>query len=171
MIFSLHQVLQCPTDRLLTVGCSQALLASSHLYHEVKKNAESHGVMVDGVRMDLGKMMAQKDTAVSGLTKGIEGLFKKYKACFFLHSAAPCVQQTLCTSQLQNHVMLAAACHETVLRMLAFCSLAGLFEPRMCTVGLSALCCTCYLAHTRSQIHHVSQQINEVALSMHRWST
>ena len=59
---------------------AQALLASSHLYHEVKKNAESHGVIVDGVRMDLGKMMAQKETAVAGLTKGVEGLFKKYKA-------------------------------------------------------------------------------------------
>jgi len=59
---------------------AQALLASSHLYHEVKKNAASHGVMVDGVKMDLGKMMEQKETAVAGLTKGIEGLFKKYKA-------------------------------------------------------------------------------------------
>lgn len=58
----------------------QALLASSHLYHEVQKNAASHGVIVDGARIDIGKMMAQKDKAVSGLTKGVEGLFKKYKA-------------------------------------------------------------------------------------------
>ncbi len=58
----------------------QALLASSHLLHEVQKNAASHGVMVDGARIDIGKMMAQKDKAVSGLTKGVEGLFKKYKA-------------------------------------------------------------------------------------------
>ena len=57
----------------------QALLASSHLLHEVKKNAVDHGVIVDGVRIDIGKMMAQKDKAVSGLTKGVEGLFKKYK--------------------------------------------------------------------------------------------
>jgi len=35
--------------------------------------------MVDGVRMDIDKMMAQKDGAVAGLTKGIEGLFKKNK--------------------------------------------------------------------------------------------
>ena len=64
----------------------QALLASSHLYHEVQKNAASHGVIVDGARIDIGKMMAQKDKAVSGLTKGVEGLFKKYKA---RHAAAP----------------------------------------------------------------------------------
>ena len=31
------------------------------------------------VEIDLPAMMAQKDQAVSGLTKGIEGLFKKNK--------------------------------------------------------------------------------------------
>lgn len=78
----LHRVFRDLGSRpkLVRVAHAQALLASSHLYHEVKKNAESHGVIVDGVRMDLGKMMAQKETAVAGLTKGVEGLFKKYKA-------------------------------------------------------------------------------------------
>ena len=71
---------RCAQCHMLYSAPAQALLASSHLYHEVKKNAESHGVIVDGVRMDLGKMMAQKETAVAGLTKGVEGLFKKYKA-------------------------------------------------------------------------------------------
>ncbi len=47
--------------------------------HEIQKNAEHHGIIVDGARLDIDKMMAQKDNAVSGLTKGIEGLFKKYK--------------------------------------------------------------------------------------------
>ena len=64
---------------LNTVIHSQALLASSHLMHEIQKNAEKHGIIVDGARIDIDKMMAQKDKAVSGLTKGIEGLFKKYK--------------------------------------------------------------------------------------------
>ncbi|CAL8466251.1 g5787 [Coccomyxa elongata] len=65
----------------LNVGCipSKALLASSHLMHEIQKNAEHHGIIVDGARLDIDKMMAQKDKAVDGLTKGIEGLFKKYK--------------------------------------------------------------------------------------------
>lgn len=57
----------------------QALLASSHLLHEIQKNAANHGVMVDGARIDIPKMMAQKDKAVMGLTKGVEGLFKKNK--------------------------------------------------------------------------------------------
>ena len=57
----------------------QALLNSSHLYMEATKHAASYGVMIDGARMDIAKMMAQKDKAVDGLTKGIEGLFKKNK--------------------------------------------------------------------------------------------
>ena len=65
----------------LNVGCipSKALLHSSHMYAEAKHSFASHGVVVDGVSIDLPKMMAQKDGAVSGLTKGIEGLFKKNK--------------------------------------------------------------------------------------------
>ena len=35
--------------------------------------------MIEGASIDVSKMMAQKDAAVSGLTKGIEGLFKKNK--------------------------------------------------------------------------------------------
>lgn len=57
----------------------KALLNSSHIYETASKHAASYGVMVDGVTMDIPKMMAQKDGAVSGLTKGIEGLFKKNK--------------------------------------------------------------------------------------------
>ena len=31
------------------------------------------------MQLDIKKMMAQKDKAVTGLTKGVEGLFKKNK--------------------------------------------------------------------------------------------
>jgi len=65
----------------LNVGCipSKALLQSSHMYAEAKNNFAHHGINVAGVEVDLPKMMEQKDTAVDGLTKGIEGLFKKNK--------------------------------------------------------------------------------------------
>ena len=49
------------------------------MYELARKEFAKHGVMVDGVRVDVAKMMAQKATAVSGLTKGIEGLFTKTK--------------------------------------------------------------------------------------------
>lgn len=65
----------------LNVGCipSKALLHSSHMYHEAKHSFASHGVKFASVEVDLPGMMAQKDKAVSNLTKGIEGLFKKNK--------------------------------------------------------------------------------------------
>jgi dihydrolipoamide dehydrogenase len=50
------------------------------MYSEAKHSFASHGVLVDNLRVDVDKMMAQKTGAVGGLTKGIEGLFKKNKA-------------------------------------------------------------------------------------------
>lgn len=57
----------------------QALLKSSEIFNEAKNHAASHGVIIEGLSIDLPKMMAQKDNAVDGLTKGIEFLFKKNK--------------------------------------------------------------------------------------------
>ncbi|CAI5946650.1 unnamed protein product [Closterium sp. NIES-64] len=68
----------------LNVGCipSKALLESSHMYHEAKHSFAAHGVKVAGLEVDLPAMMAQKTGAVAGLTKGIEGLFKKNKVTY-----------------------------------------------------------------------------------------
>ncbi|XP_020273756.1 dihydrolipoyl dehydrogenase, mitochondrial isoform X2 [Asparagus officinalis] len=65
----------------LNVGCipSKALLHSSHMYHEAVHAFPNHGVKFSQLEVDLPAMMAQKDKAVSGLTRGIEGLFKKNK--------------------------------------------------------------------------------------------
>ncbi|KAI5574278.1 hypothetical protein BDE02_10G135900 [Populus trichocarpa] len=65
----------------LNVGCipSKALLHSSHMFHEAQHSFASHGVKFSSVEVDLPAMMAQKDKAVSTLTRGIEGLFKKNK--------------------------------------------------------------------------------------------
>ncbi|CAN6466585.1 unnamed protein product [Victoria cruziana] len=68
----------------LNVGCipSKALLHSSHMYHEAKHAFPAHGVKFAQLEVDLAAMMAQKDKAVAGLTKGIEGLFKKNKVTY-----------------------------------------------------------------------------------------
>ncbi|XP_031097323.1 dihydrolipoyl dehydrogenase 1, mitochondrial-like [Ipomoea triloba] len=58
---------------------SKALLHSSHMYHEATHSFANHGLEFSSVEVDLPTMMAQKDRAVSDLTKGIEGLFKKNK--------------------------------------------------------------------------------------------
>lgn len=67
-----------PQDAWLPT-CLQALLHSSHMFAEAKHSFASHGILVDNPRVDVDAMMKQKSNAVSGLTKGIEGLFKKNK--------------------------------------------------------------------------------------------
>lgn len=69
----------------LNVGCipSKALLNSSHMYHDLIHKFANHGVMAENPTVDLEKVMAQKDTAVKGLTQGIEHLFKKNKVEYF----------------------------------------------------------------------------------------
>lgn len=63
----------------LNVGCipSKALLNASHHYHDAQHNFAKYGVEVSGVKINLPNLMAYKAKAVTGLTKGIEFLFKK----------------------------------------------------------------------------------------------
>ena len=75
----------CTVNVAFCTACitfAQALLHSSHMYEEARHVFAKHGVLVDGVKVDIPAMMKQKDEAVTGLTKGIEGLFKKNKVHF-----------------------------------------------------------------------------------------
>jgi dihydrolipoamide dehydrogenase len=65
----------------LNVGCipSKALLESSEQYEAVQHDMAVHGIMIQGVSLDLAKMMARKDKIVADFTTGITGLFKKNK--------------------------------------------------------------------------------------------
>ncbi len=64
----------------LRVGCipSKALLESSERYHEAKHGLEDFGVRVQGVELDLARMLKKKDSVVSALTGGVAYLFKKH---------------------------------------------------------------------------------------------
>ena len=64
----------------LNIGCipSKALLNSSEKYEEALKHFENIGITAD-VKLDLQKMLANKDKVVLDLTKGIESLFAKNK--------------------------------------------------------------------------------------------
>lgn len=69
----------------LNVGCipSKALLHSSHLFEEAKNSFGKHGIDINGgVDINLPAMMKHKMDSVNGLTKGIEGLFKKNKVTY-----------------------------------------------------------------------------------------
>ncbi|XP_025106514.1 dihydrolipoyl dehydrogenase, mitochondrial-like isoform X2 [Pomacea canaliculata] len=64
----------------LNVGCipSKSLLNNSHLYHMARhKDLQNRGIELEGVRLNLDKMMAAKSNAVKALTGGIAHLFKK----------------------------------------------------------------------------------------------
>ena len=62
----------------LNVGCipSKTLLESSEHYHQLKEGVDSHGIHVEGVTLNLDKMMARKEDIVLQLTNGIGALFK-----------------------------------------------------------------------------------------------
>jgi dihydrolipoamide dehydrogenase len=51
------------------------------LYEHAKHDFATHGITADNLKFDLKKMMANKGKAVTGLTGGIEFLFKKNKVC------------------------------------------------------------------------------------------
>lgn len=57
------------------------------MYENTKHVFAKHGILVDNPRMDIQKMLAQKNASVSKLTGGIEYLFKKNGVCFFLFSS------------------------------------------------------------------------------------
>jgi len=65
----------------LNVGCipSKALLHNSHLYTEAAHEFKERGIEVGAVKLNLKKLMSNKDKIVGDLTKGIEFLFKKHK--------------------------------------------------------------------------------------------
>merc|ERR1712169_109371 len=65
----------------LNVGCipSKSLLNNSHLYHQILHDTKKRGIDVGDVKLNLTQMMKAKDESVTGLTKGVEFLFKKNK--------------------------------------------------------------------------------------------
>ena len=68
----------------LNIGCipSKNLLNFSENFHKVK-NFEEIGIEVGKVKLNIDKMMQNKEKAVAVLTKGIEFLFKKNKVTYY----------------------------------------------------------------------------------------
>ena len=73
----------------LNIGCipSKALLQSSENFHAAQADLQTHGVMVDGVKLDLARMQARKAEVVTANVKGVEFLFKKNKVTWLKGSA------------------------------------------------------------------------------------
>lgn len=65
----------------LNVGCipSKALLEISHKFHDAQHQFEKLGIAISKPKIDVKKLLANKNEIVSGLTQGIAGLLKKNK--------------------------------------------------------------------------------------------
>jgi dihydrolipoamide dehydrogenase len=74
-----------PGGTCTNVGCipSKALLQSSEHYEHAGKHFAEHGIGIDGLTLDLGKMLGRKDLVVKQNNDGILYLFKKNKVAFF----------------------------------------------------------------------------------------
>ena len=68
----------------LNIGCipSKSLLNLSENFHKAK-NFEKIGIETGEIKLNLEKMMKNKDKAVTVLTRGVEFLFKKNKITYF----------------------------------------------------------------------------------------
>jgi dihydrolipoamide dehydrogenase len=73
-----------PGGTCLNVGCvpSKALLDSSKHFHHIQHEYADHGISVDNVSMDVGKMIDRKRKIVKQLNGGLLQLFKANKIEF-----------------------------------------------------------------------------------------
>ena len=70
----------------LNVGCipSKSLLNLSENYHKAKKDFNNQGIEISDIKLNINKMMSNKEKSVKVLTKGVEFLFKKNKVTYFI---------------------------------------------------------------------------------------
>jgi len=66
------------------VGCipSKSLLNLSENFHKAKKDFNKQGIEIEGIKLNIEKMMSNKNKSVQVLTKGVEFLFKKNKVTY-----------------------------------------------------------------------------------------
>ena len=69
----------------LNVGCipSKSLLNLSENFHKAKKDFNQQGIELEGIKLNIEKMMSNKNKSIQVLTKGVEFLFKKNKVTYF----------------------------------------------------------------------------------------
>jgi dihydrolipoamide dehydrogenase len=69
----------------LNVGCipSKSLLNLSENFRKAKKDFNQQGIEIDGIKLNIEKMMSNKNKSIQVLTKGVEFLFKKNKVTYY----------------------------------------------------------------------------------------
>ena len=68
----------------LNVGCipSKSLLNLSENYYKAKKEFNQQGIEISDIKLNIEKMMSNKNKSIQVLTKGVEFLFKKNKVTY-----------------------------------------------------------------------------------------
>ena len=104
----------------LNVGCipSKALLQSSEEFVHASHALADHGVLIDGVKLDLARMQARKAEVVGANTKGIEFLFKKNKVTWIKGAgriAAPGQVEVAGTLYATRNIVIATGSESTPL--------------------------------------------------------
>ena len=90
----------------LNIGCipSKSLLNSSEIYHKAQKEFGNLGIETSKIKLNLSKMMQNKNQSVSTLTKGIEFLFKKNKVTYLKGKGTIIDQNTLSVSNDEKKI-------------------------------------------------------------------
>ena len=75
----------------LNVGCipSKSLLNLSENYYKAKKDFNNQGIEIGDIKLNINKMMSNKNKSVQVLTKGVEFLFKKNKVTYIRGKGVP----------------------------------------------------------------------------------
>ena len=68
---------------MLDVYHPKSLLNLSENFQKAKKDFNQQGIEIDGIKLNIQKMMSNKNKSVQVLTKGVEFLFKKNKVTYF----------------------------------------------------------------------------------------
>ena len=68
----------------LNVGCipSKSLLNISENYNKAKKDFNQQGIEIENIKLNIEKMMKNKNKSIQVLTKGVDFLFKKNKVTY-----------------------------------------------------------------------------------------
>ena len=68
----------------LNIGCipSKSLLNLSENFHKAKKDFNNQGIEISDIKLNIEKMMSNKNKSIQTLTKGVEFLFKKNKVTY-----------------------------------------------------------------------------------------
>ncbi|AVQ79997.1 MULTISPECIES: dihydrolipoyl dehydrogenase [Variovorax] len=100
-----------PGGTCTNVGCipSKALLQSSEHFEQAGHHFADHGIKVEGLGLDIDKMLARKDQVVKQNNDGILYLFKKNKITFF-HGRASFVK----TDETGYELKVAGAAEESI---------------------------------------------------------